>query len=286
MFSGLISTGTFIKKGLANYRICMILTLSQGLGAMIGAVLAVSAAENSGALGEGLMRSALGIILILIAVYFWSGGKKLEWPTIGRVDRFTAWLKINSSYFEESDGQVHSYRVKRALLGIVLIFAVGLIGGFFGMGGGWAITPVLNMGMGLPLKLAAANSGVIPGVGSCISIWPYIYAGGIIPFFVLPWLAGQVIGGFIGSYVLAKIKVYTVRLILIGIMFFTSLGLITKGLAILGIMESPPAIVQIIVFSVIIVCVIIAVIRQQKQEVSKKGLIKKFILSRIMVLHN
>ncbi len=106
----------------------------------------------------------------------------------------------------------------RAPLGILLLFIVGLIGGFFGMGGGWAITPALNLGMGLPLKLAAANSGIILGIGSCVSIWPYIAAGSIVPLFVLPWLAGQVIGGFICSYALARIKVKVVRLILIGIM--------------------------------------------------------------------
>jgi uncharacterized membrane protein YfcA len=120
--------------------------------------------------------------------------------------------------------------------------------------------------MGIPLKLAAANSGVILGIGSCVSIWPYIYAGGIIPMFVLPWLAGQVIGGFIGSYALARIRVSAVRLILIGIMAFTSFGLITKGLDILDVIESPAALLQIILFSIIILLVIIAIIRDKRKE--------------------
>lgn len=266
MFSGLISTGIFIRKGLANYRMCLILTLCQGFGALAGAALAIKAAAGAGALGEGLMRAGLGLILIAIAVYFLVGGKKLEFPEVGRVDRFTSSLRLDSSYYEESEGSIRAYKVKKAGLGMALIFLVGLIGGFFGMGGGWAITPVLNMGMGIPLKLAAANSGVILGVGSCVSIWPYIYAGGIIPLFVLPWLAGQVIGGFVGSYVLAKIKVGTVRLILIGIMFFTSFGLVTKGLAVMGVMNNPPAIVQVIVFSVIIAGVIAAIVMQQRKR--------------------
>ena len=138
------------------------------------------------------------------------------------------------------------------------------------MGGGWAITPSLNLGMGLPLKLAAANSGIILGIGSCISIWPYINAGSIIPLFVLPWLAGQVIGGFIGSYALARIRVKIVRLILIGIMVFTAFGLITKGLSILEVIGSVSAVVQIIVFTVIIACVIAAVLRNNRKE-KKKG---------------
>lgn len=59
MFSVLISTGIFIKKGIGNFRLCLTLTLSQGIGALIGATLAVNAAKNTGALGEGLMRAGL-----------------------------------------------------------------------------------------------------------------------------------------------------------------------------------------------------------------------------------
>jgi len=266
MFSGLISTGIFIKKGLGNYRLCMTLTLSQSVGALLGATLAVSAAQNAGDLGEGLMRTGLGVLLALIAVYLFLGGKKLEWPVIKKVDKFTEWLKLGGSYYEESEGTIKNYRVTRAPLGILLLFVVGLIGGFFGMGGGWAITPALNLGMGLPLKLAAANSGIILGIGSCVSIWPYIAAGSIIPLFVLPWLAGQVIGGFIGSYALARIKVKVVRLILIGIMVFTAFGLITKGLSILDVIGSVPAVIQMIVFTAVFACVIAAVIVSNKKE--------------------
>ncbi len=266
MFSGLISTGIFIKKGLSSYKLALVMTLSQAAGALSGALLAISAAEKTGVQGEGLLRTALGVILALIAVYFIVGGKKLANPVVTHTDRFTSWLGLNGSYLEQSEGRILKYRVKRAPLGILLIFIVGVIGGFFGMGGGWAITPVLNLGMGIPLKLAAANSGVILGIGSCVSIWPYIYAGGIIPMFILPWLAGQVIGGFIGSYALAKIRVSAVRLILIGIMAFTSFGLISKGLDILGAIESPAAFVQIIIFSAIILLVILAIIRDKRHE--------------------
>jgi hypothetical protein len=148
----------------------------------------------------------------------------------------------------------------------MLVFIVGGIGGFFGMGGGWAITPSLNLGMGLPLKLAAANSGVILGIGSCVSIWPYIGTGSIIPLFVLPWLAGQVIGGFIGSYALARARVKIIRYILIGIMVFTAFGLITKGLNLLNLMGNIPALVQVIFFTAVFACVIATVISNSKKE--------------------
>jgi len=60
---------------------------------------------------------------------------------------------------------------------------VGVISGFFGLGAGWAIVPVMNLIMGVPLKVAAACSGILIGMGDCISVWPYLLAGAIIPLF-------------------------------------------------------------------------------------------------------
>ena len=250
MFSGPLSTGIFTKKRLANYRLSFVMTLSQGLGALAGATLAIITAAGAGITGEGLLRLALGFILVALAVFFISGGKKLEWPEVNHVDKFTQKLKFDGQYYEESENVIRNYKVKRAPLGIVLLFLVGIMGGFFGMGGGWAITPSLNIGMGLPLKLAAANSNVILSLGSCISIWPYVFAGGVIPLFVLPWICGQAVGGFIGAYVLARIKVGIVRIILIGIMVFTGFTLVTRGLEMIGLMGATPAIAQVIFFVV------------------------------------
>jgi uncharacterized membrane protein YfcA len=271
MFSGMISTGVFIKKGIGNYRLCLILTFSQGLGALAGATLAVTAAQSMGAVGEGFLRAGLGLILLALAVYFLLGGKKIEWPSIGNIDGFTKWLRLNGHYFEESMGTTLNYEVVRAPLGIVLVCVVGVLGGFFGMGGGWAITPALNLGMGIPLKLAAANSHVILGIGSCMSVWPYIFAGGVIPFLALPWISGQVVGGFIGSHVLARIKVRTIRLILIGIMVFTSFSLATKGLEILGLMARVPPLVQVCVFIATLAAILIAVFISAGKEKNHAG---------------
>ena len=268
MFSGPISTGIFIRKGLVNYRLSLVMILSQALGALAGANLAIATAAGAGETGEGLMRFALGVILLMLAIYFLSGGKNLEWPAIKKVDKLTQNLKLDGQYYEESEAVVKNYRVRRAPLGMVLVFFVGVLGGFFGMGGGWAIVPSLNLGMGLPLKLAAANSNVILAVGSGVSIWPYIFAGSVIPFFVLPWATGQIVGGFIGAYVLARIKVRIVRVILIGVMIFTSFGLVTRGLEMLQIIGRTPAIVQVM-FLLATVLVVIVVLMLSKARRGK-----------------
>ena len=248
MISGPIAAGVFTKKGLAHYRLNLVVVLSQGLGALIGATLAVFTAAESGITGEGFLRFGLGLIILALAVFFLFSGKKTEVSKLIEADRFTKCLKLDWEYYDERECKSIDYRARRAPLGIALTFLVGIMGGFFGMGGGWAITPILNLGMGLPLRVAAANSNIILGLSGGISIWPYIFAGGIIPLFVLPWIAGQVAGGFVGSHVLARLKVELVRLILIGVMIFTSFALATRGLELLGLIAPIPAALQVAVF--------------------------------------
>ena len=248
MFSAPVSIGIFTKKGLANFRLSLFMAVSQSFGALAGATLAVITAAGAGVTGEGLLRLGLGVILMAVAVYFLSGGKKTEWPVVKHVDKFTSLLKLEHSYYDESEGEVRKYKVKRAALGMLLLFIIGIIGGFFGMGGGWAITPTLNMVMGMPLRLAAVNSGYILGISGGVSIWPFVFAGGIIPLFVMPWLAGQVVGGFIGAHLLARVKIGIVRTILIGVMFYTSFTLIIRGIEMLGVIGGAPAIVDVVLF--------------------------------------
>ena len=270
MFSGLISTGIFMKKGLGNFRLCITLTVSQGIGALIGAQTAIVAASAFGDTGEGVIRIILGGILLAVAVYFFAGGKKLEWPNIQKVDAITKWMGLEHTYYEESDNKIYSYKIARIVLGLILVFGVGFLGGFFGMGAGWALTPVQNLGLGVPLKVAAANSGIILGMVDCVAVWPYMLAGGIIPLFVLPWLSGQVVGGYLGALALVKARVTVVRFILIGIMVFTSFGLVTDGLAKLNLMAKVPGHISLAVFLLVMVIDAFVLFRVQRKETGRK----------------
>ena len=247
MFSGLISTGPFMKSGLGNLKLSIYCCTGYGLGAFAGAQGAIFVSDRLGDTGEGFVRISLGIIVFLLALYFFRGGVKIDWPQVKQVGRFTKWLNLPQPYYESSLDRVVTYRITRAAWGLLTMVGVGVISGFFGMGAGWAIVPVMNLIMGVPLKVAAACSGILIGMGDCISVWPYILAGAVIPLFAALWLVGQVTGGIIGAQILIRVKAGSVRLILIGILLFSSFGLITKGLTTLGYISRVPGPVHIAV---------------------------------------
>jgi len=258
MFSGLVSTGPFMKRGLANLKLCILAATAYGIGAFAGAQGAIVVAEKLGDTGEGLIRMALGLIIIGLACYFIFGGQKIEWPTVKKVDKFTEKLNLTQPYYEASMDKVIEYKLTRAWLLLIVVVCVGMLSGFFGLGAGWAIVPALNLVMAVPLKVAAACSGVLLGMGDCVALWPYLLTGAIIPLFAAPWLVGQVLGGLVGGYILLKIKAGFIRYLLIGVMFFTSYGLVAKGLNVLGVIDEVPTALTISVFVIIMIAVVLA----------------------------
>jgi uncharacterized membrane protein YfcA len=270
MFGGLISTGVFMKKGLGNLRICAILAVSQGLGALLGAEFAIVAASMFGEYGEGMTRIILGNILFFVAFNLLLADKKFDWPNIMNVDKVTKWMGLEHTYYEESDNKFHSYKVTRILLGLAFVLCVGFLGGFFGIGAGWAIMPIQNFTLGVPIKVAAANSGIILGMVNCVAVWPYMLAGSIIPLFVLPWLSGKVAGGYLGALAFVKIKVTVIRFILSGIMIYTSFELITDGLSKFNIIPKIPGHISLAIFLIIMVIDALLLFRVQRKTAGRK----------------
>lgn len=229
MFSGLVSAGPFMRRGLADIRVVFYCAIPIIVGAMGGAFAAILLAERMGPAGDGLVRLLLGLILIGIAILFVVGGATREYPQPTRPDALSERLNLKGAYWEESVGGVVRYQVTRLVLGGLLFLVVGFIGGFFGLGGGWAVVPVLNFIMTVPLKVSAASSGVLLALGNAAAVWPYLTYGALIALFAAPWMLGQIIGGIMGAHILAHIKAALVRKILIVILFLTSIRLIGRG---------------------------------------------------------
>lgn len=257
MFSALMSTGPLTKGGLANIKISIYNVVGYGVGSFAGATLAVWLAGQLGTTGEGIIRLALAAIVLYVIAYFYFGGTRIEWPEVKHVDRLTQRLGFAQPYYEGTLGKVVDYPVTRAGWALLAMLGGGLISGFFGIGAGWVLVPTMNLIMGAPLKVAAATSGVLMGMGNCVSVWPYILAGAIIPLFAAPWFVGQVLGGFVGAHLLIRVRAAAVRFIAIGIFTYSFYGLVAKGLEILGYIPAVSGTIHVVVMLVIIVGVVL-----------------------------
>ena len=229
MFSGLVSSGLLMRNGLANIRLVYFGAVPIIVGAIAGSLSAVAVADLLGAQGDALVRLLLGVILVCIAVLFIAGGAKTEFPESQAAEGVAGKLGLRGAYWEASLGRTIHFQAKQGMTGWFLLLAVGFTGGFFGLGGGWAVVPVFNLLMAIPMKVAAAASGVLLAIGNAAAIWPYIVAGALIPLFAVPWMLGQVIGGIVGAHVLTGVKAGFVRRVLIVLMLLASVRLLSRG---------------------------------------------------------
>lgn len=230
MCGSLVAARPFLRKGLANVRIITFAAVPYAVFAVIGALMAGWMNENMGATGDALIKLSLGILVIGIGGIIFFGGSKVEYPDVRGVDSFTERIKLAMSYWEESLGKVVNYKVKRAPMGIILFCIVGLISGLFGLGAGWAMVPVFNLVMLAPLKVAAASSKVLIGIGDTAAIWPYIKHGGIFPLFAVPSMIGLVLGTVLGAKIMLRIKAGPVRYLIIILMIFSGVKLVIDGI--------------------------------------------------------
>ncbi len=234
MAGALVAARPFLRRGLANVRLLFFAAVPYALFAVIGALLAGYVQETMGEVGEYYIKLSLGVLVIGIALLILFGGKRVEYPEVKNVDSFSERMGLAMAYWEESLGRVVDYKVTKAPIGILLFCGVGLISGMFGLGAGWAMVPVFNLVMLAPLKVSAACSKVLIGIGDTAAIWPYIMGGGIFPLFAVPCMIGLIIGTIIGAKIMLRVKAGFIRYLIIAIMFGSGIKLIQTGLSGLG----------------------------------------------------
>ena len=228
----LIAARPFLRKGLANTKLLLFAAVPYAIFAIIGALLAGYIQETMGATGNAVVSLALGCLVVIIGLLIIIGGKKVEYPEIKKTDSLSERLALGGVYWEKSLSKVISYKIARAPVGILLFCLVGVISGLFGVGAGWAMVPVLNLAMFAPLKIAAASSKVIIGIGDSGAIWPYLMNGGVFPLFLIPSIVGVVVGTAVGAKLMPIVKASLIRWLVILVLFAAGGKLVYDGLRI------------------------------------------------------
>lgn len=101
---------------------------------------------------------------------------------------------------------------KRAWLAPVIAGgAAGIANGFFGGGGGMILVPLLVRRCGLSQRQAFATSVAVILPLCILSSIIYYFRGGLDLLSALPYLAGGLIGGWVGGRIFKKINMVWLR---------------------------------------------------------------------------
>jgi len=221
--SGALAAGPgLLRAGLADIRLALPLTLFASAGAIAGALLGL-------ALPVAAVQVALGLTILGIAALMWHS-KRSEYPEVARPDTLGAALRLNGLYRDPANGRDVSWQVHRTPLGLALFSGIGVLAGLFGLGAGWANVPVLNLVMGVPIKLSAGTSGYILSIVDSAAAWVYINKGALLAIVAVPSVIGMMLGAFIGERLLKQLEAAVIRRLVIVLLLVAGIRALTKGM--------------------------------------------------------
>jgi uncharacterized membrane protein YfcA len=122
------------------------------------------------------------------------------------------------------------YTIARFPLGIVGSVFAGIVSALFGVGGGIVKVPLMNLAMGVPLRVATATSNLMIGITASASAIVYFLRGGIDPYVAGPTAVGVFIGALAGSRVAHRVDVRILRLLFVVVLSYTAFQMALRAI--------------------------------------------------------
>lgn len=224
--AGALAAGPgLLRRNLANLRLALPVALIASAFSIVGAMLGLYLSSlNPDIIQVCLGATILGIALLLLF------SKNTEKPVVTTQDAVGLALGLRGAYWDDGARENVEWKTHRTALGLVMFILIGFLAGLFGLGAGWANVPVLNLLMGVPLKVSVATSKFLLSITDTSAAWVYMNRGCVIPLIGVPSIVGLMLGSLIGVKLLAVAKPKMIRYMVIGVLFFAGLKAIDKGL--------------------------------------------------------
>lgn len=211
--SSLSSSISYHKQRKIDMRSALLFFAGSGPGSLVGAYL------NARLTGGGLL-AGFGVFLIavsfLLMIRHKLGKRQMRWSVV-------------RTYTDPVSGETHTYGYTKTVA-LAASFAVGLLAGLFGVGGGALMMPVLLILFHFPVHVAAATSMFMIFLSSIPGSAAHAHFGHIQWLHAALLAPGAWAGGKFGAWLSLKLRVRTLALVLRLMLIATGLRLIWDGL--------------------------------------------------------
>lgn len=216
----------YVRDGITNLRIGMFLELATTTGAVVGAVLTISLARAG---LEGVVYLTFGVVLLLsVLPLLRKIGEEL--PGRATPDAISRRLELSGEYYDQTLKVRVDYQATRSWLGLLIMYAAGLISGLLGIGSGALKVLALDVGMKLPMKVSTTTSNFMIGVTAAASTGIFYLGGYINPFVAAPVMMGVLLGSVLGSRILPRTKNSSIRRVFIPVIVVLAIEMLVHGL--------------------------------------------------------
>ena len=220
------SAAPFLRSGLTNVRMAIVLEVATTLGALTGVLL-------TGILSAPFLYFLFAAVLLVSA---WQMMAR-RYETVGETDAgdprdWATVLRLHSSYPDHALGRDISYRVQRVPLGLALMYGAGVISALLGIGSGVLKIPAMDTALRLPIKVSSATSNFMIGVTAAASGVAYFARGDIDPGIAGPVALGSVLGALLGARFLLAVSGDKLRLFFVVVLVALAIQMLLSALGI------------------------------------------------------
>jgi uncharacterized membrane protein YfcA len=213
------AASAYVREGVANIRIGMLLEIATTAGALCGAFIAARISSEAIAIvfGGALAHAA-----------YESFFAKEHADVSATPDRLATRLKLNGE--DPTAHPPRPYFVRNVPAGFGLMFGAGTLSGLLGIGSGALKVIAMDRVMKIPFKVSTTTSNFMIGVTAAASASVYLGRGYIHPIVSMPVMIGVLAGSLAGSRVLVGARVSVLRKVFAIVIAFVAAEMIYSGL--------------------------------------------------------
>jgi len=215
------AASSYVRQHITNMRLAMVLEVATAAGALSGAFAAAY-------LGGRWLFLLFGAVLAYTSYSMLR--KQHDAAKILPPDALADRLRLHGSYYDQALGREVAYRVSRTKLGLAVSYVAGVVSGLLGIGGGVLKVPVMNLSMGIPIKVCTATSNFMIGVTAATGAAMYFMRGDIQPFVAAPVAVGVLLGAKLGARLLSRLRGQTIRIAFVAVLTISALQMFWKGI--------------------------------------------------------
>ena len=119
---------------------------------------------------------------------------------------------------------------RRMAMGMGASFVAGSLSGVLGIGGGFIKVPVMNLAMGVPIRVATATSNFMIGVTAAASAFVYLARGELDLSVAVPAVLGVLAGAAAGARLLPHVPARALRQVFGVLLVLVAAQMIAAGL--------------------------------------------------------
>ena len=197
----------FVRDGLTNLRVAMVLECATVTGAVVGALLA--------GVIPAVILEVLFALMMLQSAYFTLS--RQDDVLVERGDPLARRLRLVGDIPDETGTLTH-YETVNLPAGGALMVVAGLMSGLLGIGSGALKVIAMDYYMHIPLKVSSATSNFMIGVTAGAGALVFLARGNVSTSVAAPVALGVTAGALLGSRVLPYANVRILRLVFVVIL--------------------------------------------------------------------